>query len=227
MKKAISLLLALVLCLSLCACGDEKQDVTESLEAERTQLPTLDELLSTAISVNIDSFLKECNENYPKACLNYEGKICVFEGCITEIEKDHIRLGCKYLYLNVYLPIEQIVELQTYQYIQIVGTLENLEYDPYKGAFADVNTAFVSKDTYVKTGIFKVYSTTDGTHPQDPCIVCEDGYDVYFIDIDLRNEQVEHDTKVTVEGKLIDNYYDTMPNHAEYKMIDYVIKEIG
>lgn len=220
MKKTISLILAFVLCLSLCACGGEASS------ARKTQ--TVDELLSNAIRIEIRSFLKQCDDNVVKASNEFEGKNCIIEGFVSEINKDSIRISNEYLYVNVYLSTEEIIELQTEQYIEVVGTLENLEYDAYKGAFADLKTACVSKYNFVRTGEYNEYHSTDGTHPQGICLKCaDDSGDSYYIKLELSDEQVgtlTSGTTITVNGKLINNYWDTMPYSASLKMIDFTVE---
>lgn len=241
MKKLILLVLSLAMVISLCACGGSGEtpnnNGTTTLVEENTgtQNQTMDELLSSAIRLDNDSFLKECSSNIAKASNDYEGKPCIVEGFISEIQKDHIVLYYSYLHLNVYIPTEQILELQTEQYIEVVGTLENLTYDMYSGAFADLTTAYVSKDTFTIVGEYYYYNSTDGTHPQDAClkltevsnIQCIDDSKVEYIGLDKKDEQLktlENGSVITVEGKLLNNYWDNTPNKTAYIMIDIIIK---
>ncbi|MBR4289482.1 MAG: hypothetical protein IKT52_02445 [Oscillospiraceae bacterium] len=219
MKKVMSLLLALVWCLFLCACGGESNTVDTP---ETTQAPV------NAVKIDVYTFLKECSSNIVKASNDYEGKNCIIGGYITEIEKDHIALYYSYLYVDVFLPVEQIIELQINQYVEFVGTLENLEYDAYSGAFADLTSAGISNDTFVRTGEYHDYLTTDHSHPQGTCLHCvDDDGNWYYIALELSDEQkstLSNGTQITVEGKLMNDYWNIMPDTPDIKMIDIVIR---
>ena len=229
MKKVVSLLLALVMCLSLCACGggNDAGSHAETTIPEETVI-SKDEMLKQAVAIDIDSFLKECSANIAKVKLDYVGKSCLFEAEVFEIQEDYIIVRSKYLEAKIYLPIEEIVELQTNQYVELVGILDKIDYDTYEGAFADFCVAYVSNDTFVRTGIYRAFSTTDGTHPQVPCLECVDNSGVvYYIELELNDDQrntLTNGAEITIEGKLFDNYWDTTPNHANLKMIDFVVK---
>ena len=90
MKKLILLVLSLAMVISLCACGGSGEtpnnNGTTTLVEENTgtQNQTMDELLSSAIRLDNDSFLKECSSNIAKASNDYEGKPCIVEGFISE-----------------------------------------------------------------------------------------------------------------------------------------------
>ena len=220
MKKTLSLLLALVMCLSLCACRGGK-DTPETTEA--TDLP------ADAIKIDMDTFFKECSSNIVKVSNDYEGKTCIIEGFISEIEKDHIALYYgPYFHVNVFLPVEQIIELQSNQYVEFVGTLENLEYDAYSGAFADLTSAGISNATFVRTGEYNNYITTDGSHPQGACLYYEDtSGNWHYLALELSEEQKDtltNGTQITVEGKLFNDYWNNMPDTPDIKMTDIDIK---
>lgn len=224
---------SVLLIVSMAACGET--DVPADTEGNVSEDISSAELLSDAVRVDNDSFLKECSANIAKACNDYEGKNCIIEGFISEIQKDHIVLYYSYLHINVFIPTEQIIELQTEQYIEVVGTLENLTYDMYSGAFADLTGAKVSKDTFEISGEYHFYNSTDGTHPQDACIKlagtagiqCIDDSNIEFVGLDKSDENIkalESGSEITVEAKLLNNYWDNTPNKTAYVMSDVIIK---
>lgn len=219
MKKICSLLLGLILCLFLCACGGGNDAPSTSETTEPT---------ANATQIDVDTFLKECSSNIVKVSNDYEGKSCIIGGYISEIEKDHIALYYSYFHVNVFLPVEQIIELQTNQYVEFVGTLENLEYDAYSGAFADLTAAGISNDRFVRTGEYNDYITTDGTHPQGTCLYYADDSGIWhYLALELSDEQkstLTNGTQITVEGKLLNDYWNIMPNAPDIKMIEIVIK---
>ena len=78
MKKTISLLLALVLCLSLCACGGGNNTVETTVPTEpptaREQLTELEEkLFNNLIAITKDSFYEPSAVRVLEVCDYYEG----------------------------------------------------------------------------------------------------------------------------------------------------------
>ena len=93
MKKAISLLLALVLCLSLCACGggnetpNTTEAPTETTAPEATKL-TKEELLAKASSITNDE-AKSALSN-PAFAKSLVGNTYIIYGKVWNIEVDHL-----------------------------------------------------------------------------------------------------------------------------------------
>ena len=131
MKKALSLILALVLCLSLCACGGESK-------------LTKEDLLAKAQTVNADDILNEIGGNKARAAKYIDSVYCI-TGHVLEIEEnyaivlaadtgdwnDHIHSDdwCAYALLavfRVYLPTEELAELNKCENIQFVGKIESI-----------------------------------------------------------------------------------------------------
>ena len=125
MKKAISLLLALVLCLSLCACGggndapETTEASTETISPEETVM-TKEEMLEQAVEINIDDLVYGSLSNPVKGQVEYCNKIMLISGYITLIATDHIEIGSNYR-IDIYLPVEEIVNFETGQKITVVG----------------------------------------------------------------------------------------------------------
>ena len=84
MKKAVSLILALMLLLSLCACGAEGGSDTSQMSKE--------DMLSSAESVDMKDFTDAVDNNIVSAKQLYCGKILEVTGVVGEIKEDHIAL---------------------------------------------------------------------------------------------------------------------------------------
>ena len=107
MKKALSLLLALVLCLSLCACSIEDDKATEPVE-----------------TISMKSLLSD-TDNGAKAQLNV-GKATTIYGQITTIDTS----ACKVKLfpkgsVSVEMPIEELAELNPNQFIVLEGIVKS------------------------------------------------------------------------------------------------------
>ena len=118
--------------------------------------------------------------------------------------------------------------MQINQYVEFVGTLENLEYDAYSGAFADLTSAGISSATFARTGEYNNYITTDGSHPQGACLYYEDDSGNWqYLALELSDEQINtltNGTQLTVEGKLFNDSWNITPNAPDIKMIEVVVK---
>lgn len=106
MKRALSLLLALVLCLSLCACGGKNQQ-NEPVE-----------------TISIDSLLSDM-DNGAKAQLNV-GKATTIYGQISSVGSSSCTVQLikpKGSSVFVEMPIEQLAELNKDQFIAVNGII--------------------------------------------------------------------------------------------------------
>ena len=99
MKKAVSLILALMLLLSLCACGAEGGSGTSQMSKE--------DMLSSAESVDMKDFTDAVDNNIVSAKQLYCGKVLEVTGVVGEIKEDHIALVYESTYsgkiIDVYL----------------------------------------------------------------------------------------------------------------------------
>lgn len=249
MKKLLALILSFVLLLSLCACGGgttsqettqtpevsaDTNSVTESNTEEtiENEAPTLEELLDTAVELDGHTFFEEYQSNKVKLSSQYEGISYLVAGIIDSIESDHIVVTDSNLKVNVYIPTEEIIELEKDQYVEVVGILENIGYEQNMSLVwvtVDFNTGYVSKSTYTKTGEYNSYHSTDGTHPQGLCLKCvNDSGKTYFVELELTAEQrdtLTNGQEITVEGRLFVNDND-MPHSAYTKLIVDTIEQI-
>lgn len=141
MKKALSLILALVLCLSLCACGGgDTEESTNSSESIKTK----EELLAGAQTVKADDILNDIGGNKARAAKYVDTVYCI-TGHVLEIEENYaivlaadtgdwnnvIHSDDWYAYaelavFRVYLPTEELAELNKCENIQFVGKIESI-----------------------------------------------------------------------------------------------------
>lgn len=140
MKKAVSLILALMLLLSLCACGDSAQKGQSK-----------EEMLENAETFLADEITLDIAGNKARA-QSYEGKTLQITGHILGIEEDHCSVvarivdgdNCTYVnsydYWNsfnigivflVYLPSEDLANLNLGDGIQFVGVVDKVETRQY------------------------------------------------------------------------------------------------
>lgn len=143
MKKAISLLLALVLCLSLCACGGgnetpETEAPSETTAPDVTKL-SKEELLTQALAVDYTTINNDSFENLAKAKSLYCNATLKLDGTVYEIKEDHVRIGNGLSWgVSVYLPTEELIDLEKWQRIVVVGktTDEIIEEQSYAGTLS-------------------------------------------------------------------------------------------
>lgn len=235
MKKLLILLLVACMSFSMVACGEETTsaetpDTPTTTESESTREQTLDELLSTAVELDGYEIYQEYAENKVKATSEYENTSCMVSGNIDTIETDHIVVSYTNCFkVNVYLPKEEIVELEEGQFVTVVGILENMSSEEtmaFSGVTCDFNTGYVSKAIRTITGIYKSSTSTDGTHPQGIYLECLNDSGTYFVELVLTDEQKESLTigaEVTLDGKMFLNY-NIMPYSAPTKLVVTEIK---
>ena len=112
MKKLFSLLLVFMMILSLCACGGESKE----------------KLLESAQDVHITDISNAIIDNMAKATEDYVGKPIKVTGRIKKIESNYFVLSEEHLQygINVYLPKEDLKELNRDEVITVVGTLKSI-----------------------------------------------------------------------------------------------------
>lgn len=230
MKKIFALMLTLVTLLSLCACagGTDQPVNTESVttEAATEAKPSMNELLSTAVVIDGSALYEEYKSNPVKVSSDYEGKTCLMEGTVERIEADHISVIFSNTLINVFLPTEDIIELQKDQYVEVVGIAESIGDEVVNGnrpcVTIEFRVGYLSKTTYTKTGVFHAYTTTDGIHPQDDCIEIVNDYgNTYYLELILTDEQkatLTSGDEITVEGPMYIN--DSTYTGSSYAKLD-------
>ena len=130
MKKALSLILALVLCLSLCACGEK--DTTSN-----------EDILKKAVAIDLNAIGMAFENNKVNAQDTYYNKYYTIVGSVSKIESDEVIInpinavfGKKFSTVsqcNVKLPIDEIKKLSTSDVIKVCGKLTEFTkgYDHY------------------------------------------------------------------------------------------------
>lgn len=162
MKKLFALMLAAALALSLTACGGGTGDGSISGSGEGSTPGggmTKEEMLEQAIECSEDTINDDTLDNMARAKQTYCGKTLLIKGQVTEISSDYITMGRVNTYIKVYLPVEDIVNLEYKQFITIVG---NMGEEITEGTFApdipqkvytyEVSPAYLVADTYEFTG---------------------------------------------------------------------------
>ena len=112
MKKIIALFLAMLLSLTLCACGTKKA-------------PTKEEMLSVAVETHASGIELDSFKNIASAKQKYCNKTLLLSGMVRKIKEDYIEISASYApnyMVDVYLPLEELVNLEEGQYITVVGT---------------------------------------------------------------------------------------------------------
>ena len=98
-----------------------------------------------------------------KPVSTYGGKLIIFTAQVLNIQDDHIQLGDS-SYINVYLPAEDIMQIEEKQLITVVGqlgdTIEEVEEDVGYGMTAslycyEMPQAYLVADRFEYTGILK------------------------------------------------------------------------
>ena len=160
MKKAISLLLALVLCLSLCACGGSNTEAP----IEETKIPKED-LLSVATPMTQDIVEQIlADKNYAKTLIS---NTYTFTGCVRA-EEGYVgveirvptatgsTMGYDYhstLSFYVYLPAKELEDVGYDDDITIVGKITDVMREERKDQmFTDLTfpvTVIVMGDAYI------------------------------------------------------------------------------
>ena len=160
MKKTVSLLLALVLCLSLCACGGGNSDTPDTPETTETTTPeetkmSKEEMLQVA--VEIDDYRTEMMDNIARAEAKYVGNVYYITGHVGDISNDHLNVGD----FTVYLPTEDIMNVSTGQRITVVGKIDSIAYEEISDGWGGyiLQCSGVMSNAYFVTDIIEVTGT--------------------------------------------------------------------
>ena len=148
---SLLLVLMLVLSLTACGSDNSKESASEpvstseptsaSTDATETEstpettpettpeptteaAPTKDELLKVAEEADANDINNACFDNIAKAKLTYCNKTLELTGTVRTVQEDHVELAGFYgatYFVDVYLPLEELVELESGQRIVVVG----------------------------------------------------------------------------------------------------------
>lgn len=151
MKKAIPILLTLVMVLSLVACGSNTIEGTDAPPSEKTNSIT-EEPTTTSETVSVlskDEMLAEAHpltrEEVEKSISNMAyaksliGNIYTFRGDIFSVEEEYVTVtfyiedeqgnyatAANVMTANIYLPTDELVSLETKQSLLFVGQLDDV-----------------------------------------------------------------------------------------------------
>ena len=142
MKRLSAIILSVVMALSVCACGGGAKPAETTAAAEETTAAgetkeavseklSKEELLNTVgdVITTMGTIAGDTVDNKAKAKLTYCDKIFLVRGFVVDIETDYIVLAdSAYLgipQLKVYLPLEEIVELENREEIDVIGHITN------------------------------------------------------------------------------------------------------
>ena len=224
MKKSIALLLALALCLSLCACGGRNDAPETSVEttAPGEVKMSKDEMLNVAIPLTRDDLDKSIsNIAFAKTLI---GNTYTFGGEVYAVAEDHAVVtfhitdekgaygtAANVMVANLYLPLDELVSLENQQRLNFVGQLEDVgtheELIPDWGAQTVTEMVFkniaIASDRFESTGILHSRNASYG----------EDAWNIKFPDSDYlgvvhfrddvsayQGEEITYSYKITSDG---------------------------
>ena len=141
-KKCISLLMAVVLRLSLVACGSNMQTKSEpkgEIQTESSQTETevetklsIEEMIAQAEEVKVSAMNNDCMNNVAKAKQTYCNKVIKTSAYVYTVNEDHVVLACSkesgaQVCIAAYLSNEDIVNVESSSVITVVGTISTIE----------------------------------------------------------------------------------------------------
>ena len=127
MKKLLAALLSLIFVFSLSACGQSRE-----------------KMLNNAIELNWKEVSEEYLANEARATNDYDGKIVKWTATVYDIDTKSVEMasetynGLPSNSITVYLSKEEIINLDKYKVITVVGEL-------HLGSFPTITKAFVVK----------------------------------------------------------------------------------
>ena len=176
MKKTISLLLALVMCLSLCACGggndvpETTEAPTETIASEEVKM-SKDEMLNVSNPLTRDEIDKSIsNVAFAKSLI---GNTYTFGGDVFSVAEDYAVVtfyitdeqgtygtAANMMVANLYLTLEELISLENQQRLSFVGQLDDVsthdETIPGWGTQAVIDMVFknvaIVSDRFENTG---------------------------------------------------------------------------
>ncbi len=170
MKKTIYLILTLVLCLHLCACGGGENTTSNTTETTDTSAETTDteasaltkdELLTNAVSITNDEISSAMsNPAYAKTLV---GKTYIIYGKVWNIEFDHVVISFiafdengntidyvgEGLQVRAYLPEEELITATLESKVTIVCEITGAEKMAGGTALIAENAYFVDSTLYI------------------------------------------------------------------------------
>ncbi len=148
-KKLLALMLAAALALSLVACGGGSgagdNNSTNTPSGGGDGVPTKEELLANAQDDTIANMYSAIQSNKVNAEDTYKGNTYIVAGFVETIESDYVELrtmGYDGNYTaKVYMPVEDIKELKTSEWIEVVGEVNVVDSKDTTGEYGVVFTS--------------------------------------------------------------------------------------
>lgn len=199
MKRSIAFLMALVMSLSLCACG----------ESAATSKNT-EELIASTPFLHLDELWSAIETNKANAKLTYDKKMFQVRAPVMNIETNffvyRVNFNGYVRSLEIYMPTETLAALSTDSYITVLGKLV------FKGDYVCLKNAFVVEESMVKVKTFDDETVQnaidDYTAIEDGVITWKGGSCQFFIDNRWYFEKLTADTFFNeMEGKWFGKYY--------------------
>ena len=161
MKKDLTLLIATLVCFSFVACGSSSKESKASK----------DDLLAVAEKCSATDIQNDSIENIVRAKQSYCNKTLLLDGTVRTINEDHIELSASYganYIIDVYLSEEELVLLESGQYITVVGTTtdeiidasENVAEYTFDYSHYQMPEAYLVGDTIEITAVLKGVNTS-------------------------------------------------------------------
>ncbi|MBR4858980.1 MAG: hypothetical protein IKU08_07325 [Clostridia bacterium] len=152
MKKFLSFILIVAMCLSLVACGSKTL--------------TKEEMIAVAEEFSASDIQNDSIQNIVSAKQKYCNKTILLSGTVRSIQEDYIELSASYgsnYIIDVYLSLEELVLLEQGQYITVVGTTtdeiidssESVAEYTFDYSHYQMPVAYLVKDKIEVTGILK------------------------------------------------------------------------
>lgn len=234
MKKVVSLILALVMCLSLCACGsDEGKDNTNNTgkNPEATTM-SKEDMLAAAEVVTPSQITQDTNSNIAKAKQLYCGKVLEVTGVVAAVKENYVEIGVDTsvagAVIDVYLPTEELLLLESRQKVTIVGKTNDVTSETTSSGpmgMEWVKTHYTMPEAYLVNDTFEVSGKLFGKNQSyAPAYNFDDGTSVtkllYFADgVDL--SVIGSGATFTVKGKI----YLGSINDTDFVIRDAIIVE--
>ncbi len=173
MKKAITIILALVMVLSLVACGGNQQSSphengTESIDNNATDNTTTtdevslskEEMINKSQPLTINEIAEEIYNNKARAKGKYANGTYSIWGTIIEINSDSCDISVyKYpqVFVRVYLPVDELIQLNQNEAIQVVGIITDI-FDETEQVYeySIPRTIISMQDAFFITNIYEI-----------------------------------------------------------------------
>lgn len=169
MKRIITLLLTVAMCIALCACGGNGGMSKEKMLEIAQELDIAD--ISTTFS-----------QNEARAKETYVGNTYTVSGYIENITSDYCVIEKKgpsttNYELRVYLSKDDLVKVNTGEKILVVGeitALESIIEYPIAEQFAEMKNAYLIDNNFEITGVITQFDSYGGSRY---CVIRTDDYD--------------------------------------------------